>query len=65
VTSAQSVVVESGDTLILKSGSAIATLDKSGDIALNGKDVAIKGSGEVEVAASGDLVLKGRRILQN
>lgn len=65
MTAGQLIRVEAGDSLHLKSGSATLNLDKSGDVELDGKNVVIKGSGEVEVAASGDLVLRGNRILQN
>lgn len=60
-----SLLVEAGDLLILKSGSATTVLDKSGDIDLDGKDILIKGSGDIEVAATGPLTLKGSSIVQN
>ena len=69
---AKNVLVEAGDQLTLKCGSATMVMKKDGtiaidgkDITLNGKDIAVDGSGKINVKASGDLTMKGSKINQN
>ena len=50
-------LIESSDQITLKSGSSEIIMKKNGDISIKGKNINIK--------ASGDLVLKGSRILEN
>jgi type VI secretion system secreted protein VgrG len=58
-------VLQAGDEITLKTGSASITLRKDGTIQIKGKDITISGSGKIGVKASGDLVLKGSKIAQN
>lgn len=51
------VLFEAGDEILIKTGKASGLFKKNGDITIDGKDITIK--------ASGDLHLKGSRILQN
>jgi type VI secretion system secreted protein VgrG len=53
----KTVIISAADELILKCGQASIVLKKNGDIAITGKEISVK--------ASGDLVLKGAKILQN
>ena len=53
----QKIVIDAGDELILKCGSASIQLKKNGDIVIEGKKISVK--------ASGDLVLKGSNIGEN
>ena len=53
----KNMLVTAVDQLLYKSGNASGTFRKNGDIAIQGKDITIK--------ASGDLILKGSKILEN
>ena len=53
----KTVIISAADELILKCGEASIVLKKSGDISITGKAISVK--------ASGDLVLKGQKILEN
>jgi type VI secretion system secreted protein VgrG len=53
----KSLLIDAGDEIVLKTGSATITMKKSGDITIEGKQITIKGSG--------DVVIKGQKILQN
>lgn len=57
VNAARSIVLEAGDQLMLKVGSASMLMQKNGEITITGSAISIKGSG--------DVVIKGSRILQN
>ena len=37
----------------------------SGQVLIEGKDITLKGSGKINVKASGDVVVKGSKILNN
>ena len=54
---AKKVVINAGDEIVLKTGSATITMKKNGDINIEGKQITIKGSG--------DVIIKGQKILQN
>jgi type VI secretion system secreted protein VgrG len=53
----KAVTISAADELTLKCGQAAIVLKKNGDISITGKEISIK--------ASGDIVLKGQKILQN
>lgn len=57
ITAARSIVLEAGDQLMLKVGSASMLMQKNGDITITGTAISIKGSG--------DVVIKGAKVLQN
>jgi type VI secretion system secreted protein VgrG len=59
------LAIEAGDEIAIKTGSASILMKKDGTITIEGKDITIKGSGKIVVDASGDMVLKGSKILQN
>jgi len=50
---------------MIKSGSASIELKKDGTISITGKDIFVKGSGEINVKASGDIIMKGSEIKHN
>lgn len=54
---AAGIVLQGVIELVLKCGQAAIVLKKNGDISITGKEISVK--------AAGDLVLKGRKILQN
>jgi len=57
--------IDVADELLVKVGIASSMMRKNGAIDIEGKDIAIKGSGDVTIKAGKDLILKGSRILQN
>ncbi len=59
------LAIEAGDEITIKTGSASIVMKKDGTITIDGKDITIKGSGKIVGQASGDMVLKGSKILQN
>ena len=58
-------MVNAGDEIVLRIGSATMTIKKNGDITIDGKNVNIKGSGKINAKASSDIIMKGSKILQN
>ena len=65
LTSGQSIVIEAADSITLRCGSAVLVMKKDGTITLDGKDIAAKGSGKINLRASGDITMKGSKINQN
>ena len=61
----KNLVIEAGEEIAIKTGSASILMKKDGTITIEGKDITIKGSGKITGQASGDMVLKGSKILQN
>ncbi|MEW8498461.1 MAG: hypothetical protein AB2699_08115, partial [Candidatus Thiodiazotropha taylori] len=61
----KNLVIEAGDSITIKTGKASLTMKKDGTIAIQGKDVTVKGSGAINVKASKNVVVKGKKILQN
>jgi type VI secretion system secreted protein VgrG len=55
----------SGNDLSMKCGDASILAKKDGEVAIKGKDISIEASGKVSCKASGDLILRGQKILQN
>jgi type VI secretion system secreted protein VgrG len=53
----KNLTITAGDQIVLKTGSATITMKKNGDITIQGKQINIKGSG--------DVIVKGQKILQN
>jgi type VI secretion system secreted protein VgrG len=58
-------VIDAGDQIIIKTGKASIAMKKDGTITIQGKDITIKGSGEINVKADKDVVIKGKNVLQN
>ena len=54
---AKKVTITAEDELLLVSGSAKILLKKNGDIQISGKEISVKGSG--------DVIIKGSKILEN
>jgi type VI secretion system secreted protein VgrG len=53
------------DQITIKTGKASITMKKDGTITIQGKDITLKGSGAINVKASKDVVIKGKKILEN
>ena len=61
----KTLLMDAGDSVTIKTGSASITMKKDGTITIKGKDILIDGSGKISVKAGGDIVMKGSKILQN
>ena len=46
------IAISAGDEIVLKTGSATITMQKNGDITIEGKQITIKGSGDVIIKGS-------------
>jgi type VI secretion system secreted protein VgrG len=61
----KSAALAAGDKIDVKTGSAALAMKKDGTVTIDGKDLTLKASGKIDAKASGDVVLKGSKILQN
>ena len=61
----KNAVIDAGDSILLKCGSASIELKKDGTIVIDGKDITVQGSGKITVKASGDIKMNGSNIHQN
>jgi len=59
------LVIDAGDSITIKTGSASITMKKNGDITLKGKNVTIKASGKLKGKASGQATWKGSSLADN
>ena len=59
---AKNYVLDAGDAITLKTGSASISMKKDGTITIKGKDISIQGSGKINVKASSDVVIKGSKV---
>ncbi|MEW5702013.1 MAG: type VI secretion system tip protein TssI/VgrG [Candidatus Zixiibacteriota bacterium] len=59
------VKITADGPITLQSGGAKIMLKPDGTININGKDITIKGSGKITAKASGNMTLKGQKILEN
>lgn len=57
--------VEATDQMTFTCGDASIILKSDGTIELEGKDIALKGSGKINIEASSDVTIKGSKINQN
>jgi type VI secretion system secreted protein VgrG len=65
VKSGKNVVIDAGESITLKCGSATVVLKKDGTITIDGKDISANASGKINETASGEIKMKGSKILQN
>lgn len=65
LTVGKNLVISAGDSVTIKTGSASISMKKDGTIQIKGKDITVEGSGKINIKASGDIVMKGSKILQN
>lgn len=59
------LTVTAGEEIAIVAGKAKIVLKKDGTVSIEGKDITLKGSGKITVQASKDVVVKGKKILQN
>jgi type VI secretion system secreted protein VgrG len=62
---ANNLTINAGDQISLTTGKASIIMKKDGTIVISGKDITITGSGQINAKASKNIVLKGKKILQN
>jgi type VI secretion system secreted protein VgrG len=65
ILTAKEILLEAQDQIMIKTGEASIGMKKNGDITISGKNITIKGSGEIQVKASKNVTMKGQKILQN
>jgi len=59
------LVIDAGDSGTIKTGKASITMKQDGPITIQGKDITVKGSGSIDVKASKNVVIKGKKVLEN
>jgi len=65
LTVGKKLVIDAGEEIVLKTGSASITMKQDGTITIAGKDITLNGDGKINVKASGDVVVKGSKVTQN
>ena len=64
-TVAKKIVIDAGDEVFIKTGDAQIQMKKNGDITIKGKNITLDASGKINVKASGNVIIKGAKIMQN
>jgi type VI secretion system secreted protein VgrG len=59
------LLIDAGEEIVIKTGSASITMKQDGTITIKGKDITLQGDGDINVKASGNVVVKGSKITQN
>ncbi|MDO9600229.1 MAG: type VI secretion system tip protein TssI/VgrG [Azoarcus sp.] len=59
------LVIDAGDEITIKTGSASITMKKDGTIQIKGKNITVSGSGKIGIKASSDVTIKGSKIAEN
>jgi type VI secretion system secreted protein VgrG len=62
---ANKLIIDAGDEIVIKTGSASITMKSDGSIKIAGQDITIEASGKINAKASGEIVMKGSKIAQN
>jgi type VI secretion system secreted protein VgrG len=57
--------ITAGDSITITTGSASISMKKDGTITISGKGITINDSGDTNIKASGNIVMKGSKITQN
>ncbi|VEJ56327.1 type VI secretion system Vgr family protein [Pragia fontium] len=63
--SGKHIKINAGDTFTIICGKSMLKMEKSGKITLNGKELAVKTSAKQTYTASGNIKMKGKKILDN
>ena len=61
----KSINYDAGEEITLKTGKASLTMKSDGTIILKGADITFSGSGEVKTKAKQNVVIKGKKVLEN
>jgi type VI secretion system secreted protein VgrG len=59
------LLIDAGEQVVIKTGSAAIAMKKDGNITITGKDVTIDASGKITLKASGNVIVKGQKIEHN
>jgi type VI secretion system secreted protein VgrG len=62
---AKNLWITAGESVSITTGDASILMKKDGSITIKGKDITIEGSGKLNIKASGEMVMKGSKIVQN
>lgn len=65
ITVGKKLIIDAGDEILIKCGSAKIMMKKDGTIGIEGKDISVKGSGKINIKASSDITMKGSKISEN
>jgi type VI secretion system secreted protein VgrG len=65
ITVGEKLSIVAGDEVTIATGKAKIVMKKDGTINIEGKDITLKGSGKITVKASKNVIIKGKKILQN
>ena len=61
----KNLVIDAGDSIVIKCGKAEISMKKDGTVVIKGKDISFNASGKMNAKASKNIVMKGKKILQN
>ena len=61
----KNLTITAGDQIVIKTGQSSITMKKDGTIQIQGKDITVKGTGEINLKATKNIVMKGNKILEN
>lgn len=61
----ENLTIDAGDQITIKTGKASIVMKKDGTITISGKDITLNGTGTINQKASKNIVMKGKKILQN
>ena len=65
VVAGKTITLTAGESISIVTGKASITLKKDGTVDIRGADITVEGSGQVDVKSKKNVVVKGRKILQN
>ncbi|MCF6118320.1 type VI secretion system tip protein VgrG [Mesorhizobium muleiense] len=65
IASGKNITINAKDSITLECGSASITMKKDGTILIEGKNIAIKGSGKIDINASSNVNIKGSNVHNN
>lgn len=61
----KAILIESGESLVLKAGGSSIELSADGKVTIKGEEILLEGNGKTKVVSAQNLVLKGKKIIQN
>ncbi|SHO56846.1 Phage-related baseplate assembly protein [Vibrio quintilis] len=59
------IAYDAGDEIVLTTGKASLTMKSDGTITLKGVDITLSGKGEIKTKAKQNVVIKGKKVLEN
>ena len=61
----KNLLINAADSITITVGKARITMKKDGTVNINGKDIALEGTGKINAKAAGKLMMKGSKITNN